>query len=150
MEQQTGAAPWQPEPRKGWFARNWKWFIPSGCLTLLVLLFALIAGIVSIVEMSIKSSGAYTQALAQVEAAPVVSSTIGLPLKQGWFVSGSINTSGDAGEADISFSVSGPKGSGKIYAVSKEAAGVWHSETLQLQPDGQADRIDLLQGQPIN
>jgi hypothetical protein len=117
---------------------------------LLVLVFAFIAGIVSIVEMSIKSSGAYTQALTQVQAAPAVISAIGLPLKQGWFVSGNISTSGDAGDADISFSISGAKGSGKVYAVSKEVAGVWHSETLQLQLDGQADRIDLLQGQPAN
>jgi hypothetical protein len=150
MEQPAGAPLYPPEPRKGWFARNWKWLVPSGCLTMVVLVFALIAGIVSVVEMSIKSSGAYTQAWAQVQAAPIVSSTIGLPLKQGMFVSGNINTSGDAGDADISFSVSGPKGSGKIYAVSNETGGVWHSETLQLQVDGQSDRIDLLQAQPTH
>ena len=139
-----------PAPRKSWFARNWMWLVPSGCLTMIVLLLAFIAAIVGMVEMSIKSSGPYTQALALAQASPEVSSKIGRPLKPGWFVSGSINTSGDSGDADISFPVTGPTGKGTVYAVAKKTAGLWHYDTLQIEVDGQADRIDLLQGQPAN
>jgi len=143
-----GATTPPAEPRKGWFGRNWKWFVPSGCLTIIVLIAAVIGGIIFLVEGSIKTSGAYTQALAQAQANPQVAGMIGRPVKGGWFVSGNINTSGDSGDADISFPISGSTGKGKVYAVAKKSAGIWQFETLQVEVDGQADRIDLLQGQP--
>jgi Cytochrome oxidase complex assembly protein 1 len=143
-----GATTPPAEPRKGWFGRNWKWFVPSGCLTIIVLIAAFVGGILMIVVGSVKSSGAYTQALAQAQASPQVAEKIGRPVKPGWFVSGSVNVSGDSGDADISFPISGPIGKGKVYAVAKKSAGAWQFETLQVEVDGQADRIDLLQGQP--
>jgi hypothetical protein len=142
-----GATP-PAEPRKGWFGRNWKWFVPGGCLTIIVLIAAVIGGILFIVEGSIKTSGAYTQALAQAQANPQVAEKIGRPIKGGWFVSGNINTNGDSGDADISFPISGSIGKGKVYAVAKKSVGIWQFDTLQVEVDGQADRIDLLQGQP--
>ena len=143
----VGATP-QALPRRNWFERNWKWFIPSGCLTIIVLLLAFVAGVLSIVEVSLKSSGAYTQALALAQANSQVSDKIGRPLKPGWFVSGSININGDSGDADISIPISGPKGKGTIYAVAKKIAGIWRYETLEIEVDGQPDRIDLLQAPP--
>ncbi len=148
MGTSMGAAIPSAEPRKNWFERNWKWFVPSGCLTLIVLFLAFIAGIFAIVEASFKSSDVYTHALAQANANSHVSDAIGKPLKPGWFISGSINVSGDSGDADISIPISGPKGKGTIYAVAKKVAGAWQYETLQVEVDGQPDRIDLLQAPP--
>jgi Cytochrome oxidase complex assembly protein 1 len=122
--------------------------IGSGCLTIIVLIAAFVGGILMIVESSVKSSGAYAQALAQAQANSQVADKIGRPVKPGWFVSGSVNVSGDSGDADISFPIHGPIGKGKVYAVAKKSAAVWQFETLQVEVNGQADRIDLLQAQP--
>jgi hypothetical protein len=69
--------------RKNWFERNWKWFVPTGCLTIAVLFLAFIAAVFGIVEASFKSSSVYTQALAQAQADTHVSGEIGRPLKPG-------------------------------------------------------------------
>jgi hypothetical protein len=134
-----------PVPQQNWFARNWKWFVPTGCLTLLVLFFAFLAGILGLVETFVRSSDAYREALTRARADPRVVDKIGQPLHPGWFVSGSVNVSGESGDADISIPISGPKGKGKIYVSAKKIAGQWRFETLQVEVAGQSDRIDLLQ-----
>jgi len=59
--------PMQPAaPRKGWFGRNWKWFVPTGCMTIIVLIAAFVGGIFALVVGSMKSSDAYTLAMARV------------------------------------------------------------------------------------
>jgi Cytochrome oxidase complex assembly protein 1 len=148
MGTSTGAAMPSSEPRKNWFQRNWKWFVPSGCLTLIVLFLAFIAGIFAIVEGSFKSSTVYAHALAQANANSHVSETMGKPLKPGWFISGSISVAGDSGDADISIPISGPKGKGTVYVVAKKTEGAWQYQTLQVEVDGHQDRIDLLKTSP--
>jgi hypothetical protein len=147
METSMGA-PTPSKPRKNWFERNWKWFIPTGCLTMIVLVFAFIAAIFGIVESSFKSSDAYTQALVLTQANSQFSNKIGTHLKPGWFISGGISVNGDSGDADISIPIAGPKGNGTIYAVAKKVAGVWQYSTLQVEVTGQPDRIDILQVPP--
>ena len=130
--------------QKGWFLRNWIWFVPTGCLTLLVLVLAFIAAIVGIVESSLKSSDAYGLAVARAQSDPRVVEAIGQPIQPGFFISGSINVSGDSGDADITIPISGPKGKGKIYATATKIAGQWHFATLQVEAQAQPGRIDLL------
>ncbi len=134
-------------PRKGWFKRNWKWFVPACCLVVFLFIAGGIAGILALIEGSIKQSGAYTQSLALAQSNPQVIAQIGQPVAAGFFVSGNINVNGDSGDADISFPVSGPKGKGKVYAVAKKIADQWQFQTLLFGADGQTGRIDLLQTQ---
>jgi hypothetical protein len=124
-------------------------FVPAGCVFIFLLIAGGAVGGASSPSwrVSIKQSGAYTQALAQAQANPQVTGLIGQPVMPGMFVSGNINVNGDSGNADISIPVSGPKGKGKVYAVAKKSAGQWQFETLQFGADGQTDRIDLLQTQ---
>jgi hypothetical protein len=147
METSMGAVPLPAEPRKSWFKRNWKWFIPACCLFVFLLIVGGIGGILAIVEGSIKQSGAYTQALAQAQANPQVIGLIGQPVTPGFFISGNINVNGDSGDANVSIPVSGPKGKGTVYAEAKKIAGQWAFQTLLFGVDGQTDRIDLLQSQ---
>ena len=60
-------------------------------------------------------------------------------------MSGNINVNGSSGHADLSIPIFGPKGKGKIYAVARKSAGVWQFQTLQVEVEGQPERIDLLQ-----
>jgi len=131
--------------RPNWFSRNWKWFIPVSVLTLLLLAASFVGAVLVLVETSFQHSDFYTQALAKARANPQVAEKIGRPLKAGWMASGNANTSGSSGDADISFPLSGPKGKGTLHLVAKKTAGVWKLETLQVEIEGEAEPIDLLQ-----
>jgi hypothetical protein len=48
----------QPQGRN-WWDRNWKWFVPVGCLGSLILFLGFIAAIMLLVFGMMKSSGAY-------------------------------------------------------------------------------------------
>jgi cytochrome oxidase complex assembly protein 1 len=134
----------QPQ-KKSWWSRNWKWFVPIGCLGLLVIGVGVIVLFVSIIFGALKSSDAYTQALAKARANPAVISELGQPIEPGWLVSGSVNVSGPSGNADLSIPVSGPKKSGTIYVVARKSAGEWQFNRLEVDVEGRGSRINLLE-----
>jgi hypothetical protein len=128
-----------------WFARNWKWAGPLGLLALGLVFTVLVGSVFFLVETSFRRSEVYTQALARARANPQVSEKIGQPLQEGWLASGSMNTSGPSGDADLSIPINGPKGKGTLYVVAKKSVGQWRFETLQVEVEGETKPIDLLQ-----
>lgn len=130
--------------RPGWWSRNWKWFVPAGCLTFVVLMVAFVAAIVLIVFGAMKSSDAYKTAVARAKANSDVVAALGTPIAEGMWVSGKTNVNGSSGEADITFPISGPKGKAKVYAVATKTAGRWTYSTLEAEIDGREERINLL------
>jgi hypothetical protein len=132
----------QPEKR-GWWSRNWKWFVPVGCLSIVAVGAVVIVLIVTLVFGALKSSDVYKQAMLRATTNPTVISELGQPIESGWMVSGSISVSGSSGEADISIPISGPKKSGTIFAVSRKSAGEWKFSRLEVEVPGRP-RINLL------
>ena len=57
---------------RGWWGRNWKWFVPTGCLGMLLLVAGFVFVIITIVFGALKSSDAYKDALAKAKADPRV------------------------------------------------------------------------------
>ena len=135
-----------PAERPGWWSRNWKWFVPVGCLSMVVVIALFVAGIVLIVFGAMKSSDAYKTAVARAKANPEVVAALGTPIEEGMFVSGKTNVDGSSGEADLTIPISGPKGKAKIYAIATKRAGRWNYTTLEVEVDGRDERIDLLGG----
>ena len=142
----TTAYPSAPVPaqRPGWFARNWKWFVPCGCATILVAFVVIICAIVGIVMYSTKQSDVYAMSLAKVQSSQEVTGRLGTPVKPGWWMSGNINVSGPSGNADISFPISGPKGKATVYATGTKSTGRWRLDLLQVAYDGSEERTNLL------
>jgi hypothetical protein len=136
-------------PRPSWWSRNWKWFVPTGCLTIIALGVAFVAIIVMVVFGALKSSDAYKMAVARAKADPRVVAVLGTPIEEGMFLSGHTNVDGASGESDLSIPISGPKGKATIYATAKKFAGKWTYEKLVVQP-GSGDQIDLLEGETEN
>jgi len=136
-----------PAPQPGWWSRNWKWFVPTGCFTLLLLFGLFILLIFSVVLGSIKSSDAYKQAVARARANPTVVEELGTPIAEGYFVSGSINVQNDSGNADLQIPISGPKGKAVIHAVAVKSAGQWEYSRLTVAIEGQPE-LDLLGTEP--
>jgi hypothetical protein len=135
----------EPQTPKGWWGRNWKWFVPVGCLGSLVLFAAFIAGILFLVFGIMKSSDVYEEALALAEADPAVVEALGDPIDDGLFVSGNINLSGPSGDANLAIPLSGPRASGTLYAKAVRNEGEWEfTELVLVLDDPSGERIDLL------
>lgn len=132
-----------PAPQPGWWSRNWKWFVPVGCLTLILLFCLFLALIFGVVMTSMKSSDAYKQAVATARANPVVVEKLGTPIKEGFFVTGNINVQNNSGDADLTIPISGPKGKAVIHAVARKSVGKWEYSRLTVAIEGQPE-LDLL------
>jgi len=127
---------------------NLKWILVIGCGSLLamglcIVLFA--GGIVTAVFGALRSSDVYTEALAAAQESEEVIDTLGEPVEAGWLISGSIETSGGSGSADLSIPISGTDGSGDLIAVARREAGQWEFSRLYVEVDN-GPRLNLLRG----
>lgn len=137
----------QPQ-RTGWWGRNWKWFVPTGCMGMLLLVVGFAFFIIAIVFGALKSSDAYKDALAKAKADSRVVNALGSPIEDGMFISGKTNVSGTSGHADMTVPISGPKGKGTIYFVASKFAGQWTFSKLMVEIAGTGQRIDLIEDPP--
>lgn len=134
----------QTQVRPGWWSRNWKWFVPTGCcLTPLVLGGAFVAFLVVVIFGAMKQSDVYKMAVARAKADSRVIAALGTPIEEGWYLSGNTSVNGGSGDADLSIPISGPKGKGTIYAVAKKSGGEWTYSKLAVKIDGTGETIDL-------
>ena len=140
-----GAAPGAVPQRPNWWSRNWKWFVPLGCLTMIGLVVTFVAVLVVIVFGAMKSTDVYKRGLAQAQNHPRVTEALGTPIDDGLFMSGKTEVNGSSGEADLSVPISGPKGKGTLYIVATKSAGEWTFEKLVVELATGGERIDLLQ-----
>jgi hypothetical protein len=134
----------QTPPHPGWWARNWKWFVPTGCcLTPLLIAGAVVAFLVLVIFGALKQSDVYKIAVTRAKADSRVIAALGSPVEEGWYLSGNTNVSGGSGNADLSIPISGPKGKGTIYAVATKSAGEWTYSKLVVKIASTGETIDL-------
>ncbi len=150
MSQMSPVVPGQPPapPPRGWLARNWK-LVLGLAAGVTALVIAAIGSLVFLVMSLFKNSDVEKQALARARSSPEVIQRLGGPIQAGWWRSGSINTSGDFGEAKLTIPISGPKGTGKLYLMAEKRAGTWSFSFLQIVVDATGEKIDLL-AEPSN
>jgi hypothetical protein len=134
----------EPSPKKNWFDRNWKWFVPLACLWGLAVVAGFCALIAYFVFGLMKTSDVYKEALSRAKANPAVVRALGAPIREGLFVSGSIQVSGPSGSAELSIPLSGSTGKGTIFLEARKSAGRWSFAKLLVEVDGTRERIDLL------
>lgn len=144
MPQQQPYAPQQP-PR-GWWSRNWKWFVPVGCLTLILMFVGAIALLVMGVFSMLKSNDAYKQGLAAAQNHPALVAELGSPIDATGWPSGSVNVTNNSGKAEFTVGISGPKGDATLYIEGRRRAGQWVVTSLIAEIDGSGKRLDLLAG----
>jgi hypothetical protein len=136
----------QPVTSKpNWWKRNWKWFVPLGCLSVTFLFLAFVGSILVIVFGAMKSSDVYREALARAKADPAVIEALGSPIKDGFLISGNTNVNGASGESNLAIPISGPKGKGTIYVSANKSLGQWNYSGLVVEVGQTHERIDLLQ-----
>ncbi len=132
------------QQQRSWWSRNWKWVLPVGCLTPVLVCGGCVAVILTAAFGTIKSSTPYQDSLAAVRNSPQAQAALGVPIEPGFLVTGEIEATGASGHADIGYSVSGPQGSGTVYAVADKSAGEWTFSTLVLELKETGERLDLL------
>jgi Cytochrome oxidase complex assembly protein 1 len=120
----------------GFLSNKGKWVLGISVAVAVVSFFGIFA--------MIGNSEVCQLAVSRVQSNRAVVEQLGQPIKRGLMVSGSIETTGPSGHADIAIPLSGPKGNGTLYAVGVKSAGIWKLETLQLAVSGHANRVDLL------
>jgi hypothetical protein len=131
-----------------WWRRNARWLVPLIVLAsalLFVGLCVLCVEFVSFVMGMMKSCDAYKEGLARAKEHPAVQAALGTPIKDGFFVTGSMRTSGSSGEADLAIPISGPKGKATLYILASKSAGQWSFSTLSVEVKGSSESISLLE-----
>lgn len=131
-------------PRPNWWSRNWKWFLPSGCLGLLVLFVAVIFGFISLLFGVMKSTDVFQQAVTRAHRDPTVIAALGEPISEGRFVTGGIKLENASGSASLTIPLSGPKGAGKLYVEATKLAGAWQFQHLVFEDAQNHQRTDLV------
>jgi hypothetical protein len=137
------ASPPPPSSPPNWWQRNWKWFVPTGCLTLIALAVTFVVCIVLIVFGALKSTDTYKTAVSRAKANPRVQELIGTPIETGWLVSGSTNVTAGSGSSELTIPIEGPRGKGNIYVVATKSAGQWEYSKMLVKVEGSGEVIDL-------
>lgn len=88
-------------------------------------------------------SEAYELGVAKLQASAEVANALGAPISTG-IPMGEINFADNSGHALLTFSASGPKGSGQVELEAVKTSGAWSLKTLTLKIDGRDEVIDLL------
>ena len=126
--------------------RHRPWLVPAVVMGGVLLFCGLMALMFSVFVGAMKSSEAYTGALARTRAAPVVVAALGTPIEAGFFVTGTIHVSGPTGLAELEIPVHGPKGRATIYVEAAKRTGEWHFDHLIVQVERTGERLDLAPG----
>jgi hypothetical protein len=92
---------------------------------------------------SLKSPDAYKEALSRAKADGDVKALLGTPIKEGYWIAGSLEVNGSSGSTDLAIPISGPKGSATLYVEARKVAGRWAYATLEVVAAGSGTRVDL-------
>lgn len=117
-----------------------KWAAWGAVVSVVTVLFAV--GMFMAVTSSMKSSGAYKLAVAELQGNPEAAQILGTPIATG-IPMGNIQVSGSDGKASLTFRAEGPKGKGVVFIKAVEAMGQWRVDQAVFQDAESKRRIDL-------
>jgi len=94
---------------------------------------------------SMMKGEAYELSLKKIQQSPEVIALVGEPIVPGFFVSGSISSSGEGiGYANLSYSISGPNNQAYVVFEAHKRLGVWQIDQLVVFNQEQAKRIQVV------
>ena len=127
----------------GWFARNWLWAVPLGCLSPILICGGIVAFIIFGAYSALRLSEPYTTSVAAAQSNPEVRDKLGEPITTGYFFTGTVQVTTNSGSAHLQIPLSGPKSSATLYVDAIKTDGKWEYSTLEVVPAGSEKRIDL-------
>lgn len=129
--------------RPGWWERHWRWAVPVICVAGMAMFAGAIFALMSVVFGMMRDSEPYRLAMREARGNAEVVRTLGQPIEEGWMVSGSINTAGTRGQAELAIPIEGPKAGGTLYVEAHARNGVWTYDVLLVKVSGRDAVIDL-------
>jgi len=130
--------------RRNWWSKNWKWFVPTGCLTLVILFVLFLVGIFYEATSIIKDSDAYKESMTLVQHNEIVIQKLGEPIETDGMFSGTVNARNEVRTCDVQVPIKGPKGKGTLFIVG-ERRGKWKYSELSVYIKNTDEKIDLLE-----
>jgi hypothetical protein len=134
-------------PQQGWWSRNWKWVVPTGCLGLLLSCGCLGALLFGVTYQALRGTGVFVEAVTLAKQSPEVQEALGTPIEAGLMLQGSIQSHNGQGSARFSVPLKGPKAGGTLNVEAYKDGEQWKFTTLNVEVPGQPT-IDLLGGAP--
>jgi len=89
-----------------------------------------------------RSSDVAKLTIATAQTNPALAEKLGLPLKTSELISG--YTDASTGTALVVVPISGPRGSGVLYADVRKQSGIWQLRSLVFRAEGSTVNLDLL------
>lgn len=120
----------------------------GGCLAVILLFAGLGAAIFVFVFGMLKGSDATKITLEAARRSPELRASLGEPMEVGWIVTGSVQSNGSSGSADLNVTVEGPKGSSSVHTVGKSNNGVWTFSKMEATVPTGGPPVDLRQHLP--
>lgn len=122
----------EPPPR-GWFGRNWLWFVPTVIILPILLCGGCIGGSLLLYLNTVKSSQPYQQALARIRENAELKEKLGEPIEEATaFPNAQWSLDNNRESAKIQFSVKGPKSDGNVEVEAVAVDGSWSFEKLEV------------------
>jgi hypothetical protein len=115
---------------------RWGRRIAVPCIIIPVSLYFVMSGI--------KSSYYYNDAINLLKADSRVVTALGSPVEPGWYVMGSVETSGPGGKANITIPLSGTKTYGTAHLLAEKQLGQWSIKGLVVEVGGTGERIPII------
>ena len=134
-------------PQRGWWSRNWKWVVPTGCLGMLLSCGCLGALLFGLTWQTLRGTGVFVEAVAQAKQSPEVRQALGEPIEAGMMLQGTIQSHNDRGSARFSVPLKGSKAEGTLHVEAYKNGDDWKFTTLEVEVPGRPS-IDLLGGGP--
>jgi hypothetical protein len=100
-------------------------------------------GVMVVVEVLLRTSEPYRQAVVSACLDEQVRARLGVPIRTGWFTGGSINWAGPASHAELRIPLHGAHGHGSLFGQAYKAGGEWRFRQLSFFRDGDSFPIAL-------
>lgn len=124
-------------------SRRWLWWIPAGCLLVVLLMIAAAMALVWMIGAAIGSAEAYQEPLRRAQVSTEVRALLGEPIEAGWLPQGQVSVNGNDGKAQLSIPISGPRGSAVIEVQADKQGGEWRYQRIEVMPAEDGTPIDL-------
>ena len=128
-----------------WWKRNWKWVVPvGGCLTLIILFFVLVGGLVFGITSAMEDSQPYEYALEKINEDEKMIELLGAPIEKDGMIQGNYQWKNGKKGADMRIPIAGPKGEAILYVKARGEGDEWVYDEIRVEINN-GENLDLLE-----
>ena len=124
-----------------WWRRRWKLVVAAACAVGALVIACFIGGVFALVHGAMTGSDAYRHAVEVARRDARVQAALGTPIRERWFVLGSIATGGGNGHAHLVIPLEGSRGRADVTVDADQVDGAWRYRRLVAALPGGA--VDL-------